>query len=98
MKLFSLIALIVLFEYPVFKADIKKEGYDYISFGDKIDGVTDSGLVTLSNRNMEKAVKNTIQIMTSKTTVEQLKGNVRIGEKYHGFSVLQNFLREAISK
>ena len=89
---------IVLFEYPVFKADIKKEGYDYISFGDKIDGVTDSGLVTLSNRNMEKAVKNTIQIMTSKTTVEQLKGNIRIGEKYHGFSILQNFLRKAISK
>ncbi len=36
--------------------------------------------------------------MTSKTTVEQLKGNVRIGEKYHGFSILQYFLGNAVNK
>lgn len=40
---------IVLFEYPVFKKDIKKEGYFYISLGDKTYPEKELNLVPMKN-------------------------------------------------
>lgn len=87
---------IILFEYPVFTADIKKEGYDIISLGNRIKGRNDLGLATISNNKLKAAVKNTIRILTSEETPIMLQYNYDIGSRLHGYSVLKQFIKKQI--
>lgn len=84
---------IVLFEYPVFKADIKKEGYTYVSFGDEVRYEPDMGFAKLEPKKIKKAVQKCVQLLTLPKTKNILDQNFEIGRKNHGYSVLENFFR-----
>ncbi len=51
---------VVLFEYPVYKTDIKNRNFDFLSFGDDREFDSQSGLSRISKERMEEAVTNTI--------------------------------------
>ncbi len=85
---------IAIFEYPVFKKDIKKEGYHVISFGDKI--VKRNGLVTISKVQLEKTTDQTIDYLTDKKTNELVRENFEIGKKYHGEKALTRLVRRML--
>lgn len=88
---------IIIFEYPVFKADIKKEGYSVISLGDKIDNKCKDGLVKIHEDHLEKVVDEIIKVLTDSKTKEGLNKNFRIGDKYHGEKALKKLLQKSLN-
>lgn len=89
---------IILFEYPVFKADITGEGYFYISLGDKIYSTNDDGLVMLPENVISKAVDKSLVTILSDSTKSMLDENFKIGKKFHSFKMLEQFLESFIKQ
>ncbi|MCK4650830.1 glycosyltransferase family 4 protein [Candidatus Babeliales bacterium] len=88
---------IVVFEYPVFKKDIKKEGYFIISLGEKLEYNNKIGLVKIRKKIVKNAVNQAIENLTSNKTQKFLEKNFNIGKMYHGFDSLKNFLRKLLN-
>ncbi|MBT3456101.1 glycosyltransferase family 4 protein [bacterium] len=89
---------IVVFEYPVFKADIKQEGYHVISLGDKIDGKNNLGSPFIKHEKIEKIAEKAIRFLTSPNTNDLLEENFSIGGILHGKTTLQIFLKQQLNK
>jgi len=83
---------IVLFEYPVFISDIKKEGYFLISLGNKIRSNGENNLLEIDVSQVNKATIESIKALTSKETNILLDRNFEIGARYHDYHVLREFL------
>ncbi len=84
---------VVLYEYPVFKEDIKKEGYHYISLGHNLAGNDD---VSISPEKIKQAADALVSMLLDKNTPSVLDENIRIGRKFHGYQVLAGFLEEQL--
>lgn len=82
---------VVVFQYPVFKADIKPEGYDIISLGDKFTKTKDN-LIQIPQKNLKKAVETTLSTLTNPKTNQVLEKNYSIGNKYHSEEALKKLL------
>ena len=89
---------IVMYEYPVYKADIKKEGYNIIALksndDDPIKIIND--LYELPQKTIDKAVRQTLRWLVGKHTNEKIAKNFRIGQKHHDYSILEDFLVEKL--
>jgi glycosyltransferase involved in cell wall biosynthesis len=84
---------VVVFEYPVFKADIKPEGYDIISLGDKFTKTRD-GLIKIPQQALQKAVNKTLKILVDQNINKTLDKNFSIGKNHHSEAVLRKLLLE----
>jgi len=82
---------IVVFEYPVFKADIKPEGYKIISLGSTFKK-NKQGFVTIPKTKITKTTNDLIKTLTNKNTLKFLNKNWQIGKKYHGEAALKKLL------
>lgn len=80
---------VVLFEYPVFQSDIKKEGYNFISLGKKMTIDSHSGLAKLPEKQIKKAVNNALRLLTEPKTNKILLKNYQIAKKFHSEHVLE---------
>lgn len=87
---------IVVYEYPVFKKDIKKEGYRIISLGDTMNFDDKQQLYQIPKSHIKKAAKNTVQWLKDKNLNDKLEKNWQIGKKYHSYEVLEKFLIKQI--
>jgi len=87
---------VVLFEYPVFQADIKKEEYSTISLGNKIEEYNDLGSPIISKRQMKNTVNHAITTLLSPQTNLLLERNFNIGSHYHGKNSLKKFLKNQL--
>ncbi|RLC39241.1 glycosyl transferase family 1 [Candidatus Falkowbacteria bacterium] len=88
---------VVIYEYPVYKTDIKKEGYKVISLGNGSLKKDNDELYSISPKSMKKAVKQTIRWMTNKKLNNTLDKNFKIGKKYHDYKVLEKYLIKKIN-
>jgi len=88
---------LVIYEYPVFKTDIKKEGYHVISLGNGHQAPDESGMITISNKNLKKAARQTARWLTDKKLPGKLDKNFNIGKKYHDYKVLEEYLLEKLA-
>ena len=89
---------VVVFEYPVFKKDIKPEGYHYISLGDRIYRQDESGLIRIPEQQLQATVNAAIETLTAPNTPQKLEENFSIGTKYHDLEVTERFLRKKLCK
>lgn len=89
---------IVVFEYPVFQADIRHEGYHYISLGDSVEPRGRGKLVQLPVHALEEAVSEACNVLLSEDTNQKLEENARIGERFHGFHVMRDFLERELNR
>lgn len=88
---------IAVFEYPVFKSDIKKEGYNIVSFGDKFIVNKKTGEVSVPKGAMKKAVDRTIgNLLSKQLNKKRINQNFKIGKKYHNYDILEKFLLSII--
>jgi glycosyltransferase involved in cell wall biosynthesis len=87
---------VALFEYPVFKSDIRKEGYTVITFGDTISGYTEDGLVKLDHSIIQRVANEVIAMITDPKTVEVMNENFKLGDKYHGNEFLKKLLMDLV--
>ncbi len=83
---------LVVFEYPVFKTDIKSEGYDYISLGDSLGMDRANRLVTVPDNHLAGAVWQACRMLTDSKTEQILEDNWQLGDRYHGETVLKRML------
>ncbi len=88
---------IAVFEYPVFKSDIRKEGYNIVSFGDKFVVDKKTGEISLPKGAMKKAVDKTICNLLNKKLKKRAERNFKIGKKYHNYEILEKFLLSIIN-
>jgi len=87
---------IVLFEYPVYRADIKPHGYHVISLGDETRSRNETGLVALPPRRLHRAAEEACAVLTSRQTPAHLAANFNTGRTHHGFPVMRAFLDRAL--
>jgi hypothetical protein len=87
---------VAIFEYPVFNADIKPEGYKVISLG-SIFKKNRQGLAAISQTRLKKAAHETIEQLTDKNLIKDLNKNWKIGKKYHGEKAMVELLKKTLS-
>lgn len=76
---------VALFEYPVFKSDIKPRGFHYINLGDYIAGKTSDGLVQLPPAILEEASDEAINLLQNNPAYRKFtETNFQLGlDNYH---------------
>jgi len=88
---------IVIFEYPVYKMDIKEKGFRFIPLGFQVSGKDDLGLVYLDQQVIEKAADRMIDyLVDSDLRVEDTEYNYSIGKEYYSYTSLHRYLEGLI--
>lgn len=87
---------ILVFEYPVFKADIRKEGYKIISLGDKLAKNDKNGLRQVSKNKITEASEEAIKWLTDKNLKKTLERNYQIGKKFHNRQMIKDFFKNKL--
>lgn len=93
---FFILQFCFIFEYPVFKADIKAEGYKILSLGDQYKKRSDTNLIEVDRRTIASTSDKTITWLLSNRTQSILNQNFNIGNKYHGNNALKRLLNRCI--
>jgi len=90
---------IVLFEYPVYRADIKEKGFNVISLGGEVKGKDDSGLVSVDEGTIRRAAESVLRVLTDrfsrKTMVER---NFDLGREFYSLEYLGKRLNELVER
>lgn len=85
---------VIVFEYPVYKSDIKPHGYEVISLGSTIRTDEKSGILRLPEDTITAACENIASMLISPDTADKLDNNFRIGQKYNSKETLRKLLKE----
>lgn len=87
----------IVFEYPVFKKDIKKEGYEYVSLGNKVK--KKSGLQLIPQTTIQQAAQETIRILKNPEKIRAITTkNFKIAQKHHDTSHLAKDLEQILKE
>ena len=85
----------MLFEYPVFEADLKDKGIKVVSLGNKITGRDEQGLVTVATEVIEKAGDEGIALLTNaKLRQDTVDHNFKVGKKHFSMDALYIYLEQ----
>lgn len=88
---------LVLFEYPVYLADIKENGFDVMSLGDEIAGIDELGLVRVNQGIIEADADRAVDLLTDNYLREEVTNhNYQLGQKYYSLETLRDILSELI--
>jgi len=89
---------VVMFEYPVFKSDLKNDGFELISLGDQIAGHDQNGLVEVPKKNIAQAVQEVIKLLKDDTKRQEIiQKNYKIAENNYSFEVLTDIIKEILA-
>jgi len=84
---------ILLFEYPVYQADIGDKGFDVVTLGSQIAGSDDLGLARVDGDIMERAADQAVELLTDiRRRRETVEGNFRLGQQHYSLSSLRGYL------
>lgn len=85
----------LLFEYPVYEADLKDKGLRVVSLGNEIAGRDEHGLVIISPEIIETAADQAVELLTDaglrKETVDH---NFKVGKKHFSMDALYIYLEQ----
>jgi len=89
---------LMLFEYPVYRADIRDRGFRVVSLGSEIQGRDDLGLVQVEQAVIERAADRAVALLTDggvrRETVEH---NFQIGSQYYSLEALRGYLTQLVA-
>jgi len=84
---------ILLFEYPVYRADIADKGFRTISLGSKIQGRDDLGLAQVAPQVIEAAADQAVELLTdARLYQETVKHNFALGREHYSLESLRGYL------
>lgn len=90
---------VVLFEYPVFKSDIKAKGFQFISLGDQINKEEKNGLVKVPQDTLKDVAKKVIKIIKDSNKYKDVcSNNFETAASNFSFDTARKTLLEAINK
>jgi glycosyltransferase involved in cell wall biosynthesis len=88
---------IMLYEYPVYEADIKAKGFQVISLGSTLRGRDDLGLAQVERQTIESAADQAVALLTDaqlrQGTVDH---NYRVGQQHYSLEALRGYLGQLI--
>ncbi len=88
---------VLLFEYPVWCADLCHAGFDVVSLGNKIESKDDRGLVKVAPAKVQAAADQTIQILRdSKRRREIGEHNYAVGQRNYSYEALETIIRRLL--
>jgi len=84
---------LMLFEYPVYRTDIRDKGFRVVSLGNEILGRDDLGLVQVEQAIIEAAADQAVELLINddlrRETVEH---NFQVGRQYYSLDSLRGYL------
>ncbi|NCF64405.1 MAG: hypothetical protein GWP61_00425 [Chloroflexi bacterium] len=87
----------MLFEYPVYKVDIKDKGFHTVSLGVKIDSRDEQGLVQVAPEVMEAAAEEAVELLVDGgIRRETVQHNFQTARKYYPLTALRGYLEQLV--
>jgi len=87
----------MLFEYPVYEADIKDKGFRAVSLGTQVLNQDGQGLVEVANDVMETAADEAVELLVDNNLrQETVEHNFRMAHKYYSLSALRGYLEKLV--
>ncbi len=84
---------LMLFEYPVYRADIGGKGFRVVSVGSEIQGRDDLGLVQVEQSLIEAAADRAVELLTDAELRRQtVEHNFQVGRQHYSLGALQGYL------
>jgi len=84
---------VMLFEYPVYNADIGTKGFQVVSLGADVQGYDQSGLARVPADITERAADEAVVLLTNQQARENaIEHNFRLGQKYYSMTALREHL------
>ncbi len=88
---------VALFEYEIFKSDIKPSGLEYVNLGDVFTKKGD--FVKIKPEILEKGAKECLKILFDKEVYEKMvEKNFKIGREFFGYATLKKLIEEIMQK
>ncbi|MFQ5616823.1 MAG: glycosyl transferase family 1 [Anaerolineales bacterium] len=83
----------MLFEYPVYRADIQDKGFRFVSLGGELSGRDARGLAQVSPEIIESAADQAVELLTNpQLRAETVEHNFRTGRKHYSLAALRGHL------
>ncbi|MFW9905103.1 MAG: glycosyltransferase [Candidatus Thorarchaeota archaeon] len=90
---------IVIFEYDVYKKDIKPLGFETISLGSEIQGKDENGLVIIPKKTIENVSQSIIiYLQNKKVRQKTIEKNFKIGLEKLSLTALGDYLRPLLPR
>ena len=87
---------IIIYEYPVYRTDIKYKEFDVISLGDTHD-IDSKGLVTVAKSIIKDAAKQTVQMLINKKVRDNaVERNFEVCNKFYSYETLHELLDKLV--
>ncbi len=84
---------LMLFEYPVYRADIRERGLRVVSLGDEIQGRDDLGLVQVKQSAIEAAADQAVELLTDAgLRRDTVAHNFQVGRQHYSLEALRGYL------
>ncbi|RKY54978.1 MAG: glycosyl transferase family 1 [Candidatus Neomarinimicrobiota bacterium] len=84
---------IMLFEYPVYRADIADKGFRVVSLGHTVQRHDDLGLVRVAPETVERAADMAVELLTdAQLRKETVEHNFRLGQMHYSLASLRDYL------
>ncbi len=87
---------IMVYEYPVFKTDIKPQGYEVIDLGSKTLKNTETGFLKLPDKTIEAVCTRVIQTLLSPETTKKLENNFKTAKGNNSKDTLKVLMRKSM--
>ena len=88
---------LVVFEYPVYKTDIKDLGFEIISLGDVFETREEGKYVSIPKETIVRAVEEAISILKDgKAYKNMVEKNFELGKKHFSYRTLERILSDII--
>ncbi len=88
---------VVLYEYPVYRADIGPRGFRVISLGYALAGEDKHGLVRLPPETLDRAAREALAALTDREArAEMADGNVRLASRHYSLPALERWLSDEV--
>ncbi len=87
----------MIFEYPVYEADIKEKGFRSVSLGAQILGLDDQGLVMVADDIIEKAADEAVDLLVDNDLrQEMIEHNFRVAQEHYSLAALRRYLENLV--
>ncbi len=84
---------LLVFEYPVYKKDIKDKGFKVISLGDQVRDYDEDGLARVEASMIEEAADQAVLLLTDAGQREQVvEHNFKVGLQYYSIETLKGYM------
>jgi glycosyltransferase involved in cell wall biosynthesis len=86
---------VLLYEYPVFVSDLRTDGFEVVSLGDRLAGKDHRGLAIIDQKNIKRAAQEVVQILTDKDRYHAMvTHNFDLGKSKYSLHVLRRIITD----